>query len=62
MILQDGLWNVTVIANNTFFLLKRPQDPLSPPVRGTQVAVVDRVTNMVIVHVGLTTESILNHT
>jgi N-acetylneuraminic acid mutarotase len=52
LIVQDELWKITMLETDTCLLTKKSQDPF-PPVRGVQVAVLDRKSDSIIAHGGL---------
>ena len=59
-LIQDDLWNVTVLSNSVSLLHKKSKTPLSPLIRGMQVAVVDATSSMAIVHGGLTADTVFD--
>jgi N-acetylneuraminic acid mutarotase len=52
LLLQEELWKATMLETDTLLLTKKSQDS-SPPIRGTQVAVVDRRSNRLMAHGGI---------
>jgi hypothetical protein len=59
-LIQDDLWNFTVLSTSVSLIHKKSKTPISPPVRGMQVAAVDEASSMVIVHGGLTTDTVFD--